>query len=537
MSSARTPMDPPEIAGYTYLDRLGSGGFADVFLYEREFPRQKVAIKVLVRGALAEAGHDRFRAEANAMATVSNHPYIVSIYQADVSPQGHPYLVMEYYPRPNFSVRARGERFAVPSVLRTGVQVAAAVETAHRAGILHRDIKPANILTSEYGRPGLTDFGIASVGDEVGESEGLSIPWSPPEIVISGANGDERADVYSLAATLYTLLTGRSPFEVPGESNRSIDLIARIERSPVQPIERPDVPNSLKRLLVQAMSKDPTQRPSSAMELARALQVIEVEQRFDMTAFEVSDDVDAAPGTPIDPEAGATLVKGPVVIESQTQSTASFRPDGTIGRTAARTPSTTGRSAALPEGLIHETPYTPSATPPPPVTPAAPQPAARYATPAASTYSAPQPAPPTPEVVLPGEPTPVERNRRVVVGAVVLAAALVVTAGVLAWPSSDGDPGPGPDPTATTEVVEPPLPEAVVVEDQGDGVYTVTWDADVEADDSFRITFAGEDPQIVESGSDLEATFVGVAPSDKLCAEVVGMREGVPSEPKTKCVP
>lgn len=109
------------------------------------------------------------------MATVSNHPYIVSIYQADVSPEGHPYLVMEYYPRANFSVRARSERFAVPSVLRTGIQVVAAVETADRAGqLLDRETSSRRTSSrASTAARGLTDFGIAVVGDEVGESEGL----------------------------------------------------------------------------------------------------------------------------------------------------------------------------------------------------------------------------------------------------------------------------------------------------------------------------------------------------------------------------
>jgi serine/threonine protein kinase len=105
-------------------------------------------------------------------------------------------------------------------VLRTGIQVASAVETAHKAGILHRDIKPANILTSEYNRPGLTDFGIATSTIGGTEAEGLSIPWAPPEVVNASAPPEVSADIYSLAATTYTLLAGRSPFELSSGSNR-----------------------------------------------------------------------------------------------------------------------------------------------------------------------------------------------------------------------------------------------------------------------------------------------------------------------------
>ena len=136
---------------------------------------------------------------------------------------------MEYCPRPNLQVRYRREPFSVAESLRVGVQVAAAVETAHRAGVLHRDIKPANILVTEYNRPALTDFGIASTTNAAAESAGLSIPWSPPESFADVPRSDPRSDVYALGATVYTLLAGRSPFELPGQRNTAAELIHRIE--------------------------------------------------------------------------------------------------------------------------------------------------------------------------------------------------------------------------------------------------------------------------------------------------------------------
>jgi len=152
--TARDPITPPELEGYRYLSLLGSGGFADVFLYEqqllgREVARE-VAIKFLVGGSVGEEQLRRFADEANAMASVSNHPYIVQIFGAGIPPEGYPYMVLEYYPKPNFSQRCKAERFQVAEVLRVGIQIASAVETAHRIHILHRDIKAANILTSEY---------------------------------------------------------------------------------------------------------------------------------------------------------------------------------------------------------------------------------------------------------------------------------------------------------------------------------------------------------------------------------------------------
>src|SRR5690606_8484391 len=118
-------------------------------------------------------------------------------------------------------------------------------ETAHRAGILHRDIKPANILVTEYNRPALTDFGIATTADSVDSSAGMSIPWSPPESFADVPESGVRSDVYALGATIYTLLAGRSPFEIPGGRNGGADLIQRIETQAAPRLERADTPESL----------------------------------------------------------------------------------------------------------------------------------------------------------------------------------------------------------------------------------------------------------------------------------------------------
>src|SRR5690606_4618932 len=167
-----------------------------VFLYEQEMPRRRVAVKVLLADRISTASAAEFAAEANVMAMLSTHPAIVTIYQAGVADDGRPYLVMEYCPRPNLQLRARREPFHIAEALRVGVQVAGAVETAHRAGVLHRDIKPANILVTEYNRPALTDFGIASTTASQDAATGMSIPWSPPESFAEKPQSDQRSDVY-----------------------------------------------------------------------------------------------------------------------------------------------------------------------------------------------------------------------------------------------------------------------------------------------------------------------------------------------------
>ncbi|CAN7257847.1 protein kinase domain-containing protein [Knoellia sp. LjRoot47] len=328
----RAPVTAPEIPGLVYRQPLGSGGYADVFLYEQQQPRMPVAVKVLKREGLTPAIRRQFVEEADTMAQLADHPYIVQVFRSEQLADGGAYLVMKYYPPPNLATRAKRERLTVEEVLRTGIQLASAVETAHRAGIVHRDIKPANVLVSQYGAPGLTDFGIAgrAVGqDEHDEDVGVSVPWSPPEVLYGQSNGDARSDVYSLAATLWHLLVGRSPFEQPGGDNSAYALMPRIRATPVPQTGRADVPLSLERLLGHAMAKKPDNRPQTAIDFARGLQAIEQEQRFARTPIVVLDEsghttVADSTGKPApehtDPD--RTSVRAPKVTSAQTQSPA-----------------------------------------------------------------------------------------------------------------------------------------------------------------------------------------------------------------------
>lgn len=288
MSSKRPPAPPPHIPGFTYLSLLGSGGFSDVYLYEQDRPRRKVAVKVLLSGLKTEGARRRFESEANLMAQLSSHPFIVTIFEAEVTEDGHSYLAMEYCSRPSLDVRYRRQRFSVDEVLAIGIQVASAVETAHRAGIAHRDIKPANILVTDYNRPALTDFGISgTLGGDADEDAGMSIPWSPPEQFRDGNVDGVLVDVWALGATLYTLLAGRSPFVLSGADNSQRELISRITSMPVPRLGRADVPESLELALATAMAKSATSRYSSAHAFALALQRIQAELNLSVTPFEV----------------------------------------------------------------------------------------------------------------------------------------------------------------------------------------------------------------------------------------------------------
>ncbi|WP_150308456.1 serine/threonine-protein kinase [Planctomonas psychrotolerans] len=287
----RLPSTPPTLPGFSYITVLGSGGFADVFLYEQNLPRRQVAVKVMLAEVVNDSVRQMFQAEANLMAQLSTHPSILTVYQASVSADGRPYLVMELCSS-SLGQRYRRESIPVADVLRIGIKIASAVETAHRAGVLHRDIKPSNILTTAYGNPVLSDFGIAATLSEsdTPEAVGLSIPWSAPEVLNDDSSGTIASEVWSLGATIYSLLAGRSPFEVTGGSNTSADLIARIAKAKPGPIGRADVSPQLERTLQRAMSKRPDARPGDVMELIRELQSAELELGVAQTPVEVAMD-------------------------------------------------------------------------------------------------------------------------------------------------------------------------------------------------------------------------------------------------------
>jgi serine/threonine protein kinase len=519
---------PPTLPGLVYRDRLGAGGYSDVFLYEQQLPKMLVAVKVLHDDGLTDASRQRFTDEANAMASLSSHPYIVQIMAADVCADGRPYLVMQYYPRRNLSVRARTDPLSVPDVLRIGVQISSAVETAHRAGILHRDIKPANILTGQYGDPGLTDFGIAATTIETHAQgpEGMSIPWSPPEVFDSDLAADARSDVYSLAATLFTLLSGRSPFEVTGGNNGALELMGRIDRNDPPSLNRGDVPASLERLLRQAMSKNPAGRPPTAVAFARSLQEVEQELQLKVTSIVIPDD--AAEGrSGQDDSAGETRARMPIRVDpyAPVTSVPFSRPlpvvqpppapieliGGTVHRGSLRPP-----VGVLPEPPVEITVLRPSAP-----------------------------------VIEPMETKPPRQAGPAYAVAGVVLIGIVAVVAVLLSGGGKGTPKPQASGSPTTQVndplsgVAPPAPVGLVVKaGAAVGTVEVSWtNASPEAGDFFTVTRT--DATAVAAGlppvraAKTSATVTGVAAGVKACVAVVLVRQnGTTQSPATTgCVP
>ncbi|MFV0634871.1 serine/threonine-protein kinase [Demequina sp.] len=299
----RASAPPPVLPGYTYIRPLGSGGFADVFLYEQDMPRRVVAVKVLVDDAVNPEVLRTFNAETDILARLSAHPSIVTIHQASISADGRPYFVMEYCPD-NMSARYKKQPLGVAESLDAGVRIAAALETAHRSGVLHRDIKPSNVLLTTMGAPALADFGIASAiakADEVPEVFAMSIPWSSPEVLQGEVTGSVASEVWSLAATVYTLLAGRAPFELPsGERIPREQLQARIIKSKYVPTGREDLGDRLEAVLVHALDKRPENRHESMAALAEELRWAQYELGLAPSPFDVVDSTWASAAAPVD---------------------------------------------------------------------------------------------------------------------------------------------------------------------------------------------------------------------------------------------
>ena len=556
----RTPSAPPDLPGYTPLGLLGSGGFADVFLYEQRLPRRKVAVKVLLADDIDPGTRAQFVAEANLMARLSAHPFIVTIFHADVSADGRPYFVMEYCSGPSLSERYKRQPLTVEDALRTGIRLSGAVATAHSAGILHRDIKPANVLTNDYGWPALSDFGISSdlegdlpvhtmsftadpaaTGSGTGSDRaavGMSVPWSPPELFEDDPRPDTRSDVFALAATVHTLLAGRTPFEIPGRSNGPLDLIGRIERGNVTPIGRDDVPASLEAVLATGMAVRRADRYQTAVEFGRALQRIELELGYSVTGIEV-------PSLPTSAPAGALA-------------------GGAVG---GADPDAEAATRARSVRIVHADGAAPAPVPPAPVAPAPAPESDDDATRARSVREVmPQGSPVVPSdaiddgTVIRGraaaaaapEPTAEEldgdtapsRRRRAVVVAITAAASVAlvaaVGAAVVLGGSIGGPDGSEPAPTdASSEdaiiAARVPAPEVGASEARADGtvVFTVSHD-DAEEGDRYRWRRAdGSGATAVAAGP--EIVVDGVAAGATVCIEVQVQRGSKTSEPVTGC--
>jgi serine/threonine protein kinase len=257
-----------QIPGLVNPQPLGSGGFATVYRAHQVQLGRDVAVKIDNRVLGNERDRRRFLREAHAAARLSGHPNVVAVHDANITPQGMPYIVMELCTGGSLhDVLQKNGPLPAEQVRHLGVQLADALAAAHAEGVLHRDIKPANILVDRYGTAKLADFGLAALLDAAGDStvtrDALSPSYAPPEAFAMAAP-TVTGDVYALAATLYDLLAGKPPRPVPWPIE-SFDHLGEVLRSPVPPV--PGVPDEFHQILVRALHPDVSARTPTAARL------------------------------------------------------------------------------------------------------------------------------------------------------------------------------------------------------------------------------------------------------------------------------
>jgi len=264
------------IGRYEIEEAIAEGSTAIVYRARDPAIGRTVAIKLLkTRSKVDEAFLARFVREAQLAGAIS-HPNIVTIYDVG-QVSGRPYITMEYLAERSLAeVIASEARLPMKRVVSIGIQLARALDHAHRRGVVHRDIKPENVLLLDQGETvKLTDFGVARLtgGEHILKTQAGTLLGTPrymsPEQA-TGRDADGRSDLFSLGAILYQLLTGRQPFDA---TNLALLMLQIVQQDP-PPIETValDVPEGLRRAVHKLLAKHPDQRFQSGAQLATVLE-------------------------------------------------------------------------------------------------------------------------------------------------------------------------------------------------------------------------------------------------------------------------
>ncbi|WP_240799167.1 serine/threonine-protein kinase [Streptomyces sp. A0958] len=300
---------------YRLGDVLGRGGMGKVWRAHDEVLHRTVAVKELTAGLYVTDAdrlvlHARTQKEARAAARIT-HPGVVTVHDV-VEYDNRPWIVMQYVDGPSLADRAKetGEVEAREAA-RIGLHVLGALRAAHEAGVLHRDVKPGNVLLARDGRVLLTDFGIAAIeGDSTitrtGEIVG-SIDYLAPERVRGGDPGPA-SDLWSLGATLYTAVEGRSPF-------RRTSPISTMQAVVTEEAPPPARAGALAPVITALLRKDPEDRPSAADTERMLLEAMEGRKPRAAQAFvptqQVSEEM-LRGGTAVLPQPGPVVPPTPV---------------------------------------------------------------------------------------------------------------------------------------------------------------------------------------------------------------------------------
>ncbi|HMG45170.1 MAG TPA: serine/threonine-protein kinase [Acidimicrobiales bacterium] len=263
----------PEISGFRALSPLGYGPTSTIYSAQADALGRWVALTVYTTALPNERAQRRFDRSFEVARRLGAHPHIVTMLESGLTFERQPYVATEIYERGTLQTRVEGRQpQSIDDVLHMGVQLAGALETAHRAEVVHGGIHPARVLLSNEGEPALADLGLVPLVDRGGLAALVS-PMSfhaPPE-VLEARPVIPATDVYALASTLYAALAGRAPYQ-RGDDDTTAALLVRILQHDVPPLGRSDVPGSLEETLRRALRSEPEDRQARALAFARELQ-------------------------------------------------------------------------------------------------------------------------------------------------------------------------------------------------------------------------------------------------------------------------
>jgi serine/threonine protein kinase len=270
-STPGTGAPAPHVPGLSDLAVLARGGYATVFRARQDSVGREVAVKIENRTLENDHDRRRFLREARASGRMSSHPHVVDLFDAGVTEDGHPFLIMELCDG-SYAERMKESPLSAVQAREVGIKIADALADAHSLGVLHRDVKPANILVSRFGEPALADFGLAVLTETRDASitmDVLTPAYAPPELFRSGSP-TEAVDVYSLCATLYALMCGQPP---RWRGDMTPTLVMLLDLFAEELPELPGVPAELTAVLRLGMDNEPAVRPRAA-ELRDMLAVV-----------------------------------------------------------------------------------------------------------------------------------------------------------------------------------------------------------------------------------------------------------------------